>query len=199
MNKTPTAQSGQRRVLFSLGILCALSVAATSAAFTDHATLNFGTGAPGSGIGNPNRFDIAVKDASGTLQDAATPTAAVVLPLTTGTALSESSPVRLDVRFENRNPGVPGDLLLQVFDPDDTGEGDLFRNLRFTMYVNGSSTPAVTGATAGQLNAAAVTAPNVAPGDGVDVRYDILIAPGTGVASLGKTTQIGASAKGTSR
>ncbi len=86
-----------------------------------------------------------------------------------------------------------------MFDPDDTGEGDLFHNLRFTMYINGSSTPAVTGATADQLNAAAVTAPNVAPGDGVDVRYDILIAPGTGVASLGKTTQIGASAKGTSR
>lgn len=192
-------RSGKRRLLASLGVFCVLGLGLTVAAFTDHATVRLGTGAQGSGIGDPDKFDIAVRDATSVLQDAPTAAQAVVLPLTSGTKLSEVTPVVLNVRFENRNPGVAGDLLLRVMDPNDEGASDLFRTLRFTVYLDGSATPTVTNASASDLNAANIAAADRSPGEGVDVRYEVLVAPGTGIAALGKSTQIGAYAEGQSR
>lgn len=197
MTKTPT--TGRRRLISSFGVICVLGLGFTAAAFTDHATINLGTGTQGSGIGDPDRFDIAVRDVTNALRDAPTRAEAVVLPLTAGSKLSELNPVTFKARFENRNPGVDGDLLLRIYDPNDEGPSDLFGALRFTMYLDGATTPVITNATATDVNAAGITASELAPGEGVDVRLDILIAPGTGLAALGKSTQIGAYAEGESR
>jgi len=193
-------RSGRTRLALSGAALVTLlvGVGLTSAAYTDNATLNLGTGAPGSGIGNPNRFDIAVRDAAGALQDAATPGNAVVLPLTSGTLLSELTPVVLDVTVANRQPGLAGDLTLSVYDPDPVAD-DLFGSLRFTIFLDGSTTPAITGATAQQVADAGLRFEDVAPGVEHRVTVSVLIAANSGVAVAGKSTQIGLLTDGESR
>lgn len=197
---TPRRRSGRTRLALSGAALVTLlaGVGLTAAAYTDHATLNLGTGAPGSGIGDPDRFDIAVRDAAGQLQDAATPGEAVVLPLTSGTLLSELTPVVFDVTVVNREPGVAGDLTLTVHDPDPVAD-DLFDSLRFTVFLDGSTAPAVADATAQQVTDAGLRLDDVAPGEEHRVTVSVLVVADAGLAVAGKTTQIGLLTDGESR
>lgn len=190
--------NGARRLTLSAGVVALIAAGATSAAYTDYATLNLGTGAGASALGNPNKFDIAVDDAAGALQDASTRATAVVLPLTTGTTLKEGVPVRFDVTVANRAPGVVGDLKLYLYDPDPQ-PSDLFGSLRFTIHLDGSSTAAITMATADDVNAAGLGFTNVNPGAQRQVRVDAVIVQGAGIAVAGKSTAIGLQANGESR
>lgn len=193
-------RSGRTRLVLAGAALVTLvaGVGLTAAAYTDHATLNLGTGAPGSGVGNPDRFDISVRDAAGDLQDAATPGDAVILPLTSGTVLSELTPVVFDVTVVNREPGIAGDITLTLHDPDPVA-GDLFGSLRFTVFLDGSTTPAVTDATAQQVADAALRLEDVAPGEERLVSVSVLVAANSGMDVAGKSTQIGLLADGESR
>lgn len=197
---TRQQRSGRTRTILAAGIVTLTLAGAgmTAAAYVDQATLNLGSGTPGSGIGNPDRFDIAVSDATGALQDAAAPADAVVLPITGGTMLSELVPVRLDVTVTNRDPGIAGDLTLSVYDPDPSA-GDLFDLLRFTVYLDGSATPAVTDATAQQVADAMLRFEDVQPGEQHTVTVSMVIAENSGVAVAGKTTQVGLLTDGESR
>lgn len=193
-------RSGAVRALLAVTAAALVSsVALTAASYTDHAAANFGNGTTNSGIGNPNRFDIAVRDSMGVLQDASTPASAVLLPLTSGTAFTETTPVVFEATFANRAPGIAGDLVFSIYDPDDTGATDLFRSLRYTLYLAGSSTPVVANATADALNLAAATSSDVAPGGSVLVRLEAVIAPGAGMSVAGQSTQLGMTAQGESR
>lgn len=193
-------RSGRTRLALAGAALVTLAAGAglTAAAYTDHATLNLGTGAPGSGIGNPDRFDVAVRDADGTLQDAATPGDAVVLPLASGTLLSELTPVVFDVTVVNREPGIAGDITLTLHDPDPVTD-DLFGSLRFTVFLDGSTTPAVADATAQQVADAALRLEDVAPGEERLVSVSVLLVEDSGMDVAGKSTQIGLLADGESR
>lgn len=191
-----------RAILASGAVLATCAVVAgtgvTGASWTDRATAGLGTGAPGSGLGNPHPFDIAVRDASGVLQDAPTLATAVELPLAAGSTLSEDEPVRFDVVVANRDPGVAGDLLVRVVDPDDTGADDLFASLRFTVRLDGAA-PVVTGATAAEVAAAGLLLADVAPGAERTVSLEVVLAAGTALASLGRTTGIAVAVDGESR
>lgn len=178
-------------MIAAAGILLFAGVGVTVANFTDAATLNLGNG-----IGDPRRFDIAVRDETGKLQDAVTPEEAVLLPLTRGQAFNEADPVAFEVRFENRDPGLPGDLTIRVFDPDPQAAAELFERLLFTVYLQGSPEPAISGATAAEVNAANLTETGVQPGGTVDVRLEAVIAPGAGVSVAGTATQLGLRAEG---
>ena len=186
-------------LLVGASALLIAGVTTTAAAFTDEAQLHLGTGSPGSGIGNPDRFDIAVRDTNFQLQDAATGADAVALPTDGATEFSESTPVVFNTRFENRDPGITGDLTIRLFDPDDGGNGELFPSLLFTVYLQGASVPSATGVSAEDFNAANIVQPDVAPGSGVDVRLEVVVAPGTGMATAGKSTSLGLRAEGESR
>ncbi|MDQ1129966.1 hypothetical protein [Microbacterium sp. SORGH_AS_0888] len=192
-------RSGRHRLLLAAGVALVGVVAVTAAAYTDVATLQLGTGATGSGLGNPHRFDIAVADSASQWQDAVTAASAVTLTPTSGTQFSESSPVVMDATFLNRDPGVAGDLTLRLWDPDDTGPTDLFASLLFTVAIDGASTPAISGATAAAVNAADIVIPDVAPGQQPRVTVSAVIAAGSGIAAAGKSTSIGVSAEGESR
>ncbi|KIP51443.1 hypothetical protein [Leucobacter komagatae] len=196
VNPTPKShRAGTRRLLATAGVLLFAGVGITAATFTDTATLNLG----GGGIGNPTLFDIAVRDGAGQLQDAELEADAVLLPLTDGEALNETDPVAFEARFENRDPGITGDLVIQVFDPDPQPGDDLFDQLLFTIYLQGASVPAIAGATAAEVNAAQLTEADVQPGGTVDVRLEAVIAPGAGIAVAGTATQLGLKAEGESR
>lgn len=197
---TSRPRSGRTRLALAGAALVTLLGGAglTAAAYSDHATLTLGTGAPGSGIGDPDRFDIAVRDAAGRLQDATTPAESVVLPLTSGTLLSELTPVVFDVTVVDREPGIAGDLTLTVHDPDPVA-GDLFGSLRFTVFLDGSTTPVVADATAQQVADAGLRLEDVAPGDEHRVTVSVLLAADSGLAVVGKATQIGLLVDGESR
>lgn len=200
LNRAKGRRSGAVRLLLALAAATLVSsVALTAASYTDDAAANLGNGTANSGIGNPNKFDIAVRDSMGVLQDAATPASAVLLPLTSGTAFTETTPVVFEATFANRAPGIAGDLVFSIYDPDDTGATDLFRSLRYTLYLAGSSTPVVSNATADALNLAAATSSNVAPGATVSVRLEVVIATGSGMTVAGQNTQLGMTAQGESR
>lgn len=199
MTNSPRKASGWKRLVLAGGALAlVLGAGTTAAAFTDFARVNLGTGAANSGIGNPNRFDIAVKDSAGNLQDAATPQEAVVLPLSAGSAFSETTPVQFDVTVANRQPGVPGDLTLSLYDPDPEAS-DLFGSLLFTVYLDGSGTPAITNATADQVNQAGLRFQNVAPGQEHAIRLTAILPSDSAAALSGKTTQLGVLTNGESK
>lgn len=191
--------TGRKRLAVAVGavLLLASGTALTSAAFTDQATANLGAGATDSGIGNPHRFDIAVRDADGQLKDADSAQTAVVLPLASGTAFSEDTPVRLVVAVTNRDPGVAGHLKISVYDPDPATD-DLYGSLRFTISLDGNSTPVVTDKTADEVNAAGIAFPNVEPGAEHQIVIDMRLAPGTSLSNQGKSTSIGLKANGES-
>lgn len=191
--------SGWKR--FSLAVAgCALilGAGATAASFTDFATGNLTSGANGPGIGNPHRFDIAVKDANGKLQDAQTPASAVVLDTTASTGLSESAAVEFEADIVNRNPGITGDLLISVYNPD-TENPSLFGDLLFTVYLDGSAQPAISHATAAQVNSAGLKFTNVLPGEDRKVKLSLVLAKDTTDQAVGKTAEIGILANGESR
>ncbi|UIN30693.1 hypothetical protein [Microbacterium binotii] len=192
-------RTGRTRLALASGLILLSAVAFTAASFTDSALLNLGTGAANSGVGNPNRFDIAVRDGAGQWQDAASEAASVVLSPTTGTAFSETTPVTFEATFLNRAPGVAGDLTVKLWDPDPSATADLFEHLRFTLYLDGSSTPAVTGATAAEVNAAGLLFSDVQPGGEHRVTVSATLAAGSGLSVLGKTTAVGVKAEGESR
>ncbi|WP_028707468.1 hypothetical protein [Propionicicella superfundia] len=189
---------GVTRLVLAASALIVLGVASTSAAFTDHAVVNLGTGSPGSGVGNPNRFDIAIHDDDDVLQDADTRATAVVLSLTSGTALSETDPVVFDATVLNRDPGVAGDLSIQLYDPDPVTD-DVFAALRFTIYLDGSPTASLTGLTSTEVNAAGLTITDVEPGEEHTIRVSAVLASGTALGNAGKTTQVGLQVEGESR
>lgn len=195
---TPLAPTGRARVTLAVTGVLTLSMALglTAAAYTDHATVNLGTGVAGSGIGNPDRFDIAVRDAAAVLHDAQTPEDALVLALTDGQHLSEISPVVFTVPVVNRDPGLPGDLTLSLYDPDPV-PGDAFDSLCFTISVDG--TEAIAGATAQQVNDAGLRFDDVQPGQEHIVEISALLVADSGLDVAGKSTQIGLQADGESR
>lgn len=179
------------------GVVAALGVGATYASFTDQAVANLGSdGNPGV-IGNPHVFDIAVTDADGELQDAATREEAVELPVSPGSVLSVHDSIGFTVVFTNREPGVNGDLTIRVFDPDPV-EGDLFDAVRFTVSMDGAA-PAVANATAAQVAAADLGFDDVAPGESREVRVDMRLAAGQSEEVGGLTTRVGILADGVSR
>jgi len=191
--------SGRKRLALASGALVlAIGAGATAAAFTDVARLNLGTGAPGSGIGNPQRFDIAVKDSTGILRDAETPQAAVVLPLSAGTAFSETTPVQFDVTVANRQPGITGDLAVSLYDPDPVNQ-DLFGRLLFTVYLDGAATPAVANASADQVNQAGLVFRGVAPGQEHRISLSAILPANSGTQVIGKSTQLGVLTNGESK
>lgn len=197
MTGTPR-RSGTRRLLLAAGAVLLACGGVTAAAYTDAALVFLGTGSEGSGIGNPHRFDIAVRDAQNELQDAVTRADAVVLPVTSDTVFTEGTPVRFDVTIANRTPGVTGDLMLSLYDPDPQSS-DLFGSLRFSLYLDGSATPAITDATADTVNAAGLGFTAVEPGIEHHVRVDAVIATGAGLSVAGTSTAIGLQTNGTSR
>ncbi|MGC4151976.1 MAG: hypothetical protein QM628_02705 [Propionicimonas sp.] len=182
-------------LVLASSVLVFFGLAGTAAAFTDHALLNLGAGGA---IGNPNLFDIAIRDANGDLQDAATTADAVILPLTSGDVLSETNAVVFEAHVVNRDPGVAGDLLLRLYDPDEES-GDVFADLRFTIYLDGASTAAAQGLTAAEVNAADLGFTEVDPGDEHTIRVSALLASGTAAAAEDKSTQIGLRVEGESR
>lgn len=191
--------SGWKRLALGAGaVVLILGAGTTAAAYTDFARLNLGTGAANSGLGNPNRFDIAVKDQAGVLQDAETPQGAVVLPLTTGAAFSETAPVQFDVTVANRQPGILGDLAVSVYDPDPEA-ADPFDKLLFTVYLDGSATPAISNASAAQVNQAGLRFIDVAPGQEHSVKLSVLLAQNSGAQVAGKSTQLGVLTNGESK
>lgn len=196
---TLSPRRGRVRIILAAGLLIAGTATVTAAAYTDVALVNLGTGAPGSGVGNPHRFDIAVADAAGQWQDAPDAASAVVLQPVSGTSFSESSPVVFRATFLNRDPGVAGDLTVRLWDPDPTGAGDLFAMLRYTVTLDGASTPAISGATADQVNAAGLVLEDVQPGVQRRVEVSAVIAGGTGLAAMGTSTAVGIRAEGESR
>lgn len=64
--------SGRKRLVLAGGGLVLAASVATLASFTDVANLNLGNGADGSGIGNPEKFDLAVVLPDGTVEQADT-------------------------------------------------------------------------------------------------------------------------------
>ncbi|MCA4134032.1 hypothetical protein [Arthrobacter sp. M4] len=190
---------GRKRLILILGAgALVIGATTTAAAYTDFARLNLGTGAAGSGLGNPNRFDIAVKDSANALQDAETPADAVVLPLTSGAAFSESAPVQFDVTVANRTPGVTGDLAVTLYDPDAQTD-DLFDTLRFSVYLDGAATPAIANASAQQVNQAGLKFADVAPGQEHSIRVTAILPAGSGAMAPGKATQLGVLTNGESK
>ncbi|MBT8161618.1 MULTISPECIES: hypothetical protein [Arthrobacter] len=191
--------TGRKRVALALGaatLACGLGI--TAAAYTDFAVVNLGTGAANSGIGNPNKFDIAVKDAGGVLRDADSKATAVVLPLTSGTEFSETKAVQFDTTVVNRQPGIIGDLTVSLYDPDPQAN-DLFGGLLFTVYLDGSATPAIANATATQVNQAALRFTDVAPGQEHSVKLSVLLAKNSASTATGKSTQLGVLTNGESK
>lgn len=199
MRTSPFKASGRKRLALALGAsTLILGVGMTAAAFTDFAVVSLGAGVANSGIGNPNRFDIAVKDAGGILRDAESKATAVVLPLSSGTEFSETKAVQFDLTAANRQPGIIGDLAVSVYDPDPQAS-DLFDNLLFTVYLDGSATPAVENATAAQVNQAGLLFSDVAPGQEHRVKLSVLLAKDTGTQVTGKSTQLGVLTNGESK
>jgi len=199
MTRGTASGSGRKRLALASGALVlAMGAATTAAAYTDFARLNLGTGAPGSGIGNPNRFDIAVKDNAGVLNDAATPESAVVLPLSAGTAFSETTPVQFDVTVANLRPGITGDLAVSLYDPDPVNQ-DLFGSLLFTVYLDGAATPAIANASAEQVNQAGLVFQDVAPGQERRIRLSAILPGNSGTQVIGKSTQLGVLTNGESK
>src|SRR4029453_11127818 len=196
---TTAKTSGWKRLVLGVGAAVLIfGAGTTAAAFTDFAKLNLGTGAANSGLGNPNRFDIAVKDSAGALQDAATPENAVVLPLTAGTAFSETSPVQFDVTVANRQPGITGDLVVSLYDPDPQ-TSDLLASLLLTVYLDGSATPAISNASSDQVNQAGLRFQNVAPGQQHQIRLTAILPSGSGGLVADKSTQLGVLTNGESK
>lgn len=193
------ARTGRARfVLACCGAALVTALGVTAAAYTDHATVNLGTGAPGSGVGNPRMFDIAIRDADSNLQDADTPANAAVLPFLSGTVLSEDTPVEFDATVTNRSSSIDGDLLVRVYDPDPSS-GDPWAHLRFTVYLDGAGTAALTNATADSVNAADLGFTSVAAGESRQVRLSINLEAGAASTLVGKATQIGLRVDGESR
>ena len=192
--------SGRARLALSAAVLVPVlvGVGVTTAAYSDRAVLTLGTGAAGPALGNPARFDVAVRDADGLLHDGASPEEAVPLTLASGSRLSESSPVDVDVVLVNRAPGVSGDVTLTVYDPDPVTD-DLFDALRFTVYLDGSPTPALADATSQQMVDEPVPLEGLEPGEERLVTVSVLVAEGSGLSVAGETTQIGLLADGQSR
>lgn len=186
-----TRSSAWARTACALGVAALLGAAATgvtSAAFTDRALLDLGAG--GTAIGDSDRFDIAVLDASGTARDAAAEADAVVLTTTGAPRFSEIAPVQMTATVVNRDTSATGDVVLAVYDPDPAAD-DLFGLLRFTLYLAGSTTPVIADATAQQVQDAAPALLALAPGQSRTVRVDVRLAPAAGLAAAGRTTQIG--------
>ncbi|KQT96282.1 hypothetical protein [Sanguibacter sp. Leaf3] len=198
MNQPP--RSGRTRLALAGAALVPVlvGVAITTAAYTDRAVLTLGTGAAGSGLGNPARFDIAVRGSDSLLHDGASPQEAVALTLENGSKLSESSPVDFEVVLVNRAPGVSGDLILAVYDPDPVA-ADLFDALRFTVYLDGAPTPVLADAPPAQVVEERLAFEGVAPGEERLVTVSVLIAEGSGLDVAGKSTQIGLLVDGQSR
>ncbi len=180
----------------AVGLLPVLGVAATSAAFTDAALLDLGAPGAGPGIGNPNLFDIAVEDEAGAYADAATEADAVVLSTAGSPVFSEDDPVVLVVNVANRPSSAPGDVGIELYDPD-PGADDVFDALRFDVYLAGSGTPAITGATAGEVNQAGIVLEGLAPGETRVVRLEVLL--GETPAIPGSSTRIGLRGSGETR
>lgn len=199
MRTSPFKASGRKRLALALGAsTLILGLGMTAAAFTDFAVVSLGAGVANSGIGNPNRFDIAVKDAGGILRDAESKATPVELPLSSGMEFSETKAVQFDLTAANRQPGIIGDLAVSVYDPDPQAS-DLFDNLLFTVYLDGSATPAVENATAAQVNQAGLLFSDVAPGQEHRVKLSVLLAKDTGTQVTGKSTQLGVLTNGESK
>ncbi|MBB6403783.1 hypothetical protein [Arthrobacter sp. AZCC_0090] len=199
MRTSPFKASGRKRFALALGASAlVLGVGVTAAAYTDFAVVNLGTGAANSGIGNPNKFDIAVKDAGGILRDADTKATAVVLPLSSGTEFSETKAVQFDMTVANRQPGIIGDLSVSVYDPDPQNS-DLFESLVFSVYLDGSATPAINNATAVQVNQAGLIFKDVAPGQEHRVKLSVVLAKNSATQVTGKSTQLGVLTNGESK
>lgn len=191
----PTAPSGARRLLLTAGgLLLAIGASFTAAAYTDVALLGMGSGTT-TAVGNPHRFDIAVRDANGSWQDAETTSGAVVLPLSGSSSVSTRTAVEFRVELLNRDPGVAGDLFLQLYDPD-SGADDLFSDLLFDVAVDGD--PVAERLSAQALNDRDIAIEQVAPGETHTVSIKATLAHG-GLANAGKTTQLGLRVNGESR
>ncbi|MFC6356468.1 hypothetical protein [Luethyella okanaganae] len=184
MRTTPA--SGTIRLALAGGLVLLLTAGITAAAYFDEATLNLG----GTGIGNPNTFDIAVHDQGNALQDAKTPASAVVLTTSGSSAFTVDTPVIFDVTVTNRTTSLKGSIVPVLYDPDPVTD-DLFAKLRFSLYLDGSTSPVATGATADELNALGTAFVDVAAGKEHTVRLSVVLATGTGFAYSGKTTQLG--------
>ncbi|QTX03499.1 hypothetical protein [Agromyces archimandritae] len=196
MTGSPRPSGRIRLLVAGGGALLLAGIAMTSASFADQAKVNVG-GATGIRVDIPVRLDIAVRDGQGGLQDAIEAAEAVVLPSSGAAGFTEHTPVVFEARFENRDPGVTGDLHVTVFDPDVSGAYDLFGQLRFTVYLQGSATPAASGLTAEEVNAASIVE-TVHPGGSLDVRIEAVIAAGEAVSAAGKSTQLGIRVDGNS-
>ncbi len=182
--------------LVAVGLLPVLGVAATSAAFTDAAVLDLGASGAGAGIGNPDIFDIAVEDETGAYSDAATEADAVELSTTGSAVFSEDDPVALVVNIVNRPSSALGDVVIELYDPD-PGAGDVFDVLRFDVYLAGSSTAAITGATADEVNQAGLVLDELTPAETRMVRLEVLL--GATPAIPGSSTRIGLRGLGETR
>ncbi|WP_284232854.1 hypothetical protein [Arenivirga flava] len=173
-----------------------LGIAATSAAFTDSALIELGTGVSGSAIGHPGRFDLAVLDDAGLPQDAAEDAQAVRLSVTGSPVLSQDDPVVMVVSILNR-PGSPdGDVVIELYDPDPVA-GDPFGSLRFDLYLAGSTVPAIAGASADEVNRAGIVLEGLASGETRTVRLEATIEQPPAVPGSG--TRIGLRGVGETR
>lgn len=194
-----SALSPDRRRLLgmaAIGLLPVLCVATTSAAFTDAAMVNLGAPGAESGIGNPHVFDIAVEDDAGAYADAATEAEAVTLATSGSPVLSAENPLAMIVEIANRPSSALGDVTIELYDPD-PGDDDVFDALRFDVYLAGSSAPAITGATAVEVNQAALVLGGLTPAETRMVRLEVLL--GETPAVPGASTRIGLRGLGETR
>ncbi|MEB4616643.1 hypothetical protein [Leucobacter sp. M11] len=135
------ARTGRKRLVLAGGAILLVAVLATAAAFTDFARLNLGTGAEGSGVGNPDRFDIAVVLPDQTVEQAdsaagydwAVPGAELLVP---GGSVQTTIPVF------NNTPSTVADLDVSIEllneDGSVTDRPNITRFLRFTAEVAGA-------------------------------------------------------------
>ncbi len=157
-----------------LGLVPVIGIAATSAAFTDAAQLTLGASATGQGIGNPDLFDLAVLDDDSAYQDAATEGEAVVLTTAGSALLSETHPLVMLVSIANRPTSPVGDVAIELYDPD-PGTDDVFDHLRFDVHLGDEPAPAITDASADEVNQAGLVLESLQTDEVRTVRLEVLL------------------------
>ncbi|QTX03321.1 hypothetical protein [Agromyces archimandritae] len=186
-------RTGRVRTVVAAGTLLLGGIAATAASFTDQAVVDLGSGA----IGNPGLFDVDVLE-DGEFVDAVVPEDAVPMMKTSGSApafTTTGTPVEYQAFFVNSGE-IDGTLTFRVYDPDDTGDGDLFHKLVFTIVLLQSGRESeITGASAEEVNAANI-AFDRASKQTVTVTIRARLADDADVAGL--STQVGVRVEGES-
>lgn len=133
---------GKKRALLAGGTLLAVISLATVAAFTDFANLNLGNGTEGSGIGNPDKFDIAVVLPTNVIEQADT-AAGYDWEVAGADKLTPGGSVTTTIPVFNNTPSYGGktDFAIELLNGDGSigSAPNIVQFLRFTAKVDGAT------------------------------------------------------------